>query len=68
MKAKRKKILSLDKIKIAKLDNIHTFKGGIRRVPNPTDPEICNSHPLVCWVSISTKTAALSNKPACFTK
>ncbi|WP_299251345.1 hypothetical protein [uncultured Aquimarina sp.] len=56
MKNKKRKKLSLDKIKIAKLDNLHKFKGGLGRVPNPTDSEICNTHPLVCWVSVSTKT------------
>ncbi|WP_299220796.1 hypothetical protein [uncultured Aquimarina sp.] len=46
----------MDKIKIAKLDHLDKFKGGLGRVPNPTDPQICNTHPLLCELSVSTKT------------
>ncbi|WP_298315284.1 hypothetical protein [uncultured Aquimarina sp.] len=56
MRNKKIKKLSLDKIKIAQLDHLDKFKGGLGTAPNSTDPQICNTHPLLCELSVSTKT------------
>ncbi|MFD2561831.1 hypothetical protein [Aquimarina rubra] len=62
MKIKSKKKLSLDKIRIAKLQNPESIKGGAET--EFTNPEVCDT----TWnCNISTKTVAVGYTSACFT-
>ncbi|MFD2561832.1 hypothetical protein [Aquimarina rubra] len=69
MKNKQRKKLSLAKISIAKLQNYQSIMGGVGTYGDQLDtrPEICESHPLLCDQSISTKTVGLGHTAACIT-
>lgn len=64
-----KKKLTLDKIKIAKLDHLDSFKGGQQEDTDTEtfDPEVCFTKPTICaktvWdCGISTKTVPISGR------
>ncbi|MBW1298266.1 class I lanthipeptide [Aquimarina litoralis] len=64
MKNKGSNKLSLDKIKIAKLQHPKHIMGGLgnEEPPYETHPEHCETNPIVCWESISTKTVPVSGQ------
>ncbi|WP_378172789.1 hypothetical protein [Aquimarina sp. SS2-1] len=59
----------MNKIRIAKLQNPESIVGGIGTTGDQLDtrPEICETHPLLCEQSISTKTVAVGHTAACIT-
>jgi len=59
MKHKGKKKLNLEKIKIAQLDNLQQIRGGYYK------SALCHTAPLVCPLSISTKTIGVSDTADC---
>jgi len=59
MKHKGKKKLHLEKIKIAQLDNLDQIRGGFDQ------SVLCPTSPLICGVSVSTKTIGVSDTAAC---
>jgi len=65
MKKTARKKLSLDKIKIAKLDNPKNIMGGGTGMTELTGPEKCPTHPVICSVSISTKTGIIRYTAFC---
>ncbi|SEM10648.1 hypothetical protein SAMN04487910_4116 [Aquimarina amphilecti] len=72
MKNSQRKKISLDKIKIARLDHLDKLNGGSQDTKDQsTNAENCFTKPIICKTqgdcNVSTKTLALTGDLGCLT-